>query len=144
MRGLFHVAYKKISFLKIVISSIRNFYPSLFHAIKNLSLNFSHLSQNVSNIKQEKKFCWGIVMPLFLPCPTCGSHRYYQSRPRNFIEKIRRQFIFQQAYRCHECGARNWIQTSVKLPTLSRRRLTLLSIILFLGFIISHLINSFM
>jgi predicted nucleic-acid-binding Zn-ribbon protein len=81
-------------------------------------------------------------MASLLPCPACGAYEFYQSRPRNLIEKFRKKYLFQNAYRCHKCGLRTWLRMPINLPSIRLRHITILTIILLLSFLISHMVIS--
>jgi len=41
-------------------------------------------------------------------CPACGKSAMLRSRPRSWLERIRRQLSGRMPFRCHACGCRVW------------------------------------
>jgi len=80
-------------------------------------------------------------MASLLSCPKCNNFYYYQSRQKNVIEIIRSKLFFQNVYRCHECGFRGWVFISVKFPKISKRQITIISLIFILSFLFSYFLT---
>ena len=48
------------------------------------------------------------LVPGNLSCPTCGKSPLHHSRPRSWVERVRRSVTGLVPFRCHACNWRGW------------------------------------
>jgi hypothetical protein len=50
-----------------------------------------------------------------MTCPQCRADGLHHSRPRSWIERLRRRVTDRVPFRCHSCGWRGWLADVVPL-----------------------------
>jgi hypothetical protein len=55
---------------------------------------------------RESAIFWDV--PGTWSCPQCGKSPIHHSRPRSWIERLRRQLTGLVPFRCHACNWRGW------------------------------------
>jgi predicted nucleic-acid-binding Zn-ribbon protein len=79
-------------------------------------------------------------MPSKLPCPRCGEFRFHKSHAKTYFNKLKKLIIRKRPYRCHQCGYKTWVKSSIlKSKTTIRDLLVYLAV-----FIIAVIMSLFL
>lgn len=81
-------------------------------------------------------------MPSLLACPNCGEFEYHKSHSRNIFERIRKTFLHQRPYRCHNCNFRGWILIKVATANLSTKNVVLYFSVLIISIVVGLIVGS--
>ncbi len=49
-----------------------------------------------------------LAVPGTVSCPNCGKSPLHHSRPRSWVERVRRRLSGTVPFRCHACNWRGW------------------------------------
>lgn len=83
-------------------------------------------------------------MPSMNPCPKCGEYSFHKSHTKNFYEKTRKRLLRQQPYRCHKCGHRGWIASTLIKSKPTGKKILIYLIVLVVSIIFSLFMKGFL
>lgn len=83
-------------------------------------------------------------MPSLIPCPKCNEYSFHKSHTKNLYEKLRKRFLRQQPYRCHNCGFRDWIAKSILKPKPTAKQFVVYIFVFILAILFSLLLKNFL
>jgi uncharacterized protein with PIN domain len=74
----------------------------------------------VLDLAASGRLKFGIVSLVAVACPRCNG-KVHHSRPRSWLERLRRRVTRRVPYRCHTCNWRGWRKDVKPRPQELRR-----------------------